>query len=245
MNYDMLKMNAIDAINALLEAQLKEVSKGSGIDMNILRGYVGELRMEKKRAPAKKKEQANAEQVVQANAEQVDGVAIAVVEKKKRAPAKKKEQANAEQVVQANAEQVVQANAVQENAVQEVVVEKKKRAPAKKKEQANAEKVAVKEKKKRAPAKKKVPVDAECYICQSKKELRSTGKLDGFVCWKCTYSNENPNGFCVMCEDYEEIDNFKLCVKCQEADGSTIKLESSESESLSEEDSDDELLRTK
>ena len=210
MNYDMLKMNAIDAINALLEAQLKEVSKGSGIDMNILRGYVGELRMEKKRAPAKKKEQANAEQVVQANAEQV-----------------------------------VQANAVQENAVQEVVVEKKKRAPAKKKEQANAEKVAVKEKKKRAPAKKKVPVDAECYICQSKKELRSTGKLDGFVCWKCTYSNENPNGFCVMCEDYEEIDNFKLCVKCQEADGSTIKLESSESESLSEEDSDDELLRTK
>ena len=215
MNYDMLKMNAIDAINALLEAQLKEVSKGSGIDMNILRGYVGELRMEKKRAPAKKKEQANAEQVVQANAEQV---------------------------VQANA---VQENAVQENAVQEVVVEKKKRAPAKKKEQANAEKVAVKEKKKRAPAKKKVPVDAECYICQSKKELRSTGKLDGFVCWKCTYSNENPNGFCVMCEDYEEIDNFKLCVKCQEADGSTIKLESSESESLSEEDSDDELLRTK
>ena len=211
----MLKMNAIDAINALLEAQLKEVSKGSGIDMNILRGYVGELRMEKKRAPAKKKEQANAEQVVQANAEQV---------------------------VQANA---VQKNAVQENAVQEVVVEKKKRAPAKKKEQANAEKVAVKEKKKRAPAKKKVPVDAECYICQSKKELRSTGKLDGFVCWKCTYSNENPNGFCVMCEDYEEIDNFKLCVKCQEADGSTIKLESSESESLSEEDSDDELLRTK
>ena len=87
---------------------------------------------------------------------------------------------------------------------------------------------------------------AKCYICESKTELRSTGNSDGFVCWKCTYSEENPNGFCVMCERYEEIDDFKLCGKCQEYadEASTIKLESSSSESDSsdgEGGSDDEL----
>ena len=103
----MLKTNAINAINALLEAQLMAVSRESGIDINILQKYVGDssapapapaIQEKKKRAPPKKKAPAPVQvpevptvvTEVPTVVTEVPSIEVPVVEKKKRAPPKKK-----------------------------------------------------------------------------------------------------------------------------------------------------------
>jgi hypothetical protein len=306
MNLEILKTNAMNAIAALLEAQLLVVSEKSGIDINVLHDYVGEphTQEKKKRAPPKKKVPVTeVVAVAEPNSELVLSE-LPPAEKKKRAPPKKKVTevvTDATTVAEPNSELTTCAvvpppekkkRAPPKKKVTEVVAvaepnsqlpnselpnselpapEKKKRAPPKKKvtdvvavAEPNSELPANSqpEKKKRAPPKKKVtdavpsntPPDM-CYLCQSKKELRSTGNSDGFVCWACVHSEENPNGFCVMCERYEEINDFKLCGRCQSLDleqhnsntpashTSTIIMSDSDSSSDSSDDdsSDDEL----
>ena len=238
MNLEILKTNAMNAIAALLEAQLLVVSEKSGIDINVLHDYVGEphTQEKKKRAPPKKKVPVTeVVAVAEPNSELVLSE-LPPAEKKKRAPPKKK----VTEVV-TDATTVAEPNSELTTCAVVPPPEKKKRAPPKKKvtevvavaepnsqlpnsELPNSE-LPAPEKKKRAPPKKKVtdavpsntPPDM-CYLCQSKKELRSTGNSDGFVCWACVHSEENPNGFCVMCERYEEINDFKLCGRCQSLD---------------------------
>ena len=158
MNLEILKTNAINAIAALLEAQLLVVSTNTGIDINVLHDYVGEPHTQpvpekKKRAPPKKKVATVAEPNSELhNSELPATELVPPPEKKKRAPPKKKvvepEQPNSE----LPATELVPPP------------EKKKRAPPKKKEiitdavaVTDAEPSAVgPEKKKRAPPKKKV-----------------------------------------------------------------------------------------
>lgn len=149
----MLKTNAINAINALLEAQLMAVSRESGIDISILQKYVGDssapvIPEKKKRAPPKKKVVVEpmpitdvsvvTEVPVIADVPVVTEVPVItdvpviteVPEKKKRAPPKKK--VVAESVV--NEVAVTTETEVQTTDVPTTEVpEKKKRAPPKKK----------------------------------------------------------------------------------------------------------------
>ena len=90
MNLEILKTNAINAINALLEAQLIAISCNSGIDIDVLHNYVGIIPTpKKKRAPPKKK-QPTIQPIEPTDATEATIVAQPVVEKKKRAPPKKK-----------------------------------------------------------------------------------------------------------------------------------------------------------
>ena len=229
MDYNMLKTNAINAINALLEAQLMAVSRESGIDISILQKYVGDssapvIQEKKKRAPPKKKiaEVPAPVQVpevvteVQAVVTEVPAIVVTevpaivvtevpVVEKKKRAPPKKK--------VPVPVVEVTEVTEVP--AVEVTVVEKKKRAPPKKKVPASelvdaTEVPPVEEKKKRAPPKKKTePVAQNDDVPLEEKKKRAPAK-------KKVVEPENK---CYICKNTKDLcstgnsDGY-VCEKC-------------------------------
>ena len=228
MDYTMLKTNAINAINALLEAQLIAVSRESGIDISILQKYVGDssapvIAEKKKRAPPKKKvaEPVNTElPTTEVSTTEVQVVAP-VVEKKKRAPPKKKV---AEPVV--DVPTVIDGPTTETDSVTEVpVVEKKKRAPPKKKVAETVVDVPtvvdgpttevdvtnpVPEKKKRAPPKKKVAETvAQNDVPLEEKKKRAPPKK----------KTEEPANKCYICKNTKDLcstgnsDGF-VCEKC-------------------------------
>ena len=269
MNLEILKTNAINAINALLEAQLIAISCNSGIDIDVLHNYVGIIPTpKKKRAPPKKK-QPTIQPIEPTDATEATIVAQPVVEKKKRAPPKKKQPITTD--VTTNAP--LTTDALTTNApltTDAPVVEKKKRAPPKKKQPTTqativAEPIAepivtqpiVAQPKKRAPPKKKQPEKTKtinyCYLCQNTSDLRSTRNSNGFVCPTCILDPNTSNAFCSNCDRYEETDDLNLCGLCQtkpnnfgvdfgshDSDSDSDSSSSSNSNS-SDSDSDDDL----
>jgi len=237
----MLKTNAINAINALLEAQLMVVSRESGIDISILQKYVGDapvIQEKKKRAPPKKKvpvEVPVIEAVIPAIVTEMPPievshievpVTIEVPEKKKRAPPKKKV-----------LEPVTEVPAIEVT----VVEEKKKRAPPKKKVQAPEvpaivmevpaivmEVPAVEEKKKRAPPKKKVaePVAQNDDVPKKRAPAKKKTEEPANMCYICKNTKDlqttgNSDGYvCQHCVDNSDGQAFcKTCNRYEETDG--------------------------
>ncbi len=249
MDYNMLKTNAINAINALLEAQLIAVSRESGIDISILQKYVGDssapvIAEKKKRAPPKKKVVAepvvnvpttdvpttdvpttDAVTEVPITTEVVTEVPVTteVPEKKKRAPPKKKVVAETE---------VTNTDAPTNETE---VPEKKKRAPPKKKVVEIAvtteAETPIAEKKKRAPPKKKVteePSDDAPVVEDKKKRAPPKKKTEpANKCYICKNEKDlrstgNSDGYvCEKCVSNPESTQA-FCVTCkryEETDG--------------------------
>lgn len=269
MDYNMLKTNAINAINALLEAQLMAVSRESGIDITILQKYVGDssapvIQEKKKRAPPKKKVPITDVAVTEVPINEVQ-----VVEKKKRAPPKKKVQVP-EAVIEVQVTEVQVTEAVTEVQVTELPIttevpaEKKKRAPPKKKvttEVAQTEAVTEvpvttevpAEKKKRAPPKKKVTTEVEAVtdvpVEEKKKRAPPKKKEPANKCYLCKNTKDlrstgNSDGYvCQHCVANSECQAFcKTCNRYEETDGEGYcgKCQDSETETVKLPDSSDE-----